>query len=443
MNDARQDTLKAIFTASLAAVAPDGAVLRHLALGGDILRAGEQCYDLSRLKTRVVGAGKGAAPMAAALEALLGPHITEGEIVVKYGHGLPLTRITLSEAAHPVPDAAGLEATLRMLDIATSAGEDDLLICLFTGGASALTPCPRQGLCLDDLQKTAALLLACGATIDEFNAIRKHLSAFSGGQLARIAYPARVLSIIVSDVVGDPLDVIASGPTVPDPSTFADCASIIEKYSLHAQLPAAVRNYLAAGLAGRVEESPKAGAVVFKQVENLLVGTNSQALQAAANKAAELGYQALILTDTLTGEAREVAADLIAQARVMAKDIKAGHKPLCLLAGGETTVNLRGKGKGGRNQEMALAAALAMEGDHSLAALFAGTDGTDGPTEAAGGFAFAHSAEAIRQRANPQHLLDNNDSNTALHLSGDVFITGPTRTNVMDISIILVAVPRG
>ena len=437
MDKATRENLEHIFTAGLAAVAPDGALLRHLRLEGDTLAAGERRYDLRR-RIVVLGAGKGAAPMAAALENLLGERISEGFAVVKYGHGLPLRRIRLAEAAHPVPDASGVAAARTLLDMARRAGRDDLVICLLTGGASALTPAPAPGLTLEHLQAVTALLLECGAVIDELNAVRKHLSVFSGGQLARAAGPAPVLSVIVSDVVGDNLDVIASGPTAPDGSDFAACAAIIAKFGLEARLPAPVRAHLAAGLGGHLPETPKAADPLFGRVQNLLAATNRQALEAAAAKAAALGYAPRILTDAMTGEARQRARELAEEARRAADSLRPGDAPICLLAGGETTVTIRGAGKGGRNQEMALAAGLALEGDVRVSALFAGTDGTDGPTDAAGGFASGDSAAAVRRAgASPEALLDDNASNAALRLSGDLLVTGPTRTNVMDMAVLL------
>lgn len=428
----------AIFQAGLDAVAPDHALLRHLEFHGDQLAAGGETFDLSQGRVLVVGGGKGAAPMAAALEELLGERISEGRVVVKYDHALPLKRIVLKEAGHPVPDEAGLRATAAMLELARSAGEKDTVICLFTGGASALTPAPVAGVSLTDLQRLTTLLLECGATINELNAVRKHLSCFSGGQLARAAYPARVLCVLVSDVVGDRLDVIASGPTVPDSATFAQCMDIVRRYDLEKHLPKAVRDHLVAGSAGCVSETPKAGDPMFARVTTLLVATNGQALAAAACKAGQLGYDARILTDELEGEARDQAVLLVDEARTTAAALEPGDRPVCLLAGGETTVTLTGAGTGGRNQEMALAAALALDGEPRIAALFAGTDGTDGPTDAAGGFSHGQSAAAMRACCDPVQLLCDNDSYNALPHSRDLLKTGPTRTNVMDMAILLV-----
>ena len=440
----RREELREIFAAALAAVAPDAAVTRHvhLADGGRLLEAGGRSWDLGRGSVRVVGAGKGAAPMAQALENLLGPHITEGFVVVKYGHHLPLAHMGIAQAAHPVPDAAGVAAAERILEIAHHCAPGDLLICLLTGGASALTAAPAPGLSLEDLQATTNLLLQCGATIYEVNAVRKHLSSLGGGQLAAAANGADVLGIIVSDVVGDALDVIASGPTSPDPSTFARCLEILERYHILGQIPAAARERLEAGAAGRIPETPKPGDPLFERVCNVLAATNRQALEAAAARAEALGMEARILTDSLTGEARDVAAQLVAEARQAAATLKPGDRGVCLLAGGETTVTLTGKGLGGRNQEMALAAALELEGVPGISGIFAGTDGTDGPTDAAGGFADAGSVARMGGRETALAFLRRNDSNAALVEAGDLLITGPTRTNVMDLAALLVEAPR-
>ena len=439
----QRESLREIFAAALAAVAPDAAVTRHVRLadGGRRLKAGGRSWDLSRGSVRVVGAGKGAAPMAQALEDLLGPHIAEGFVVVKYGHGLPLRHLGMAEAAHPVPDAAGVAAARRILEIARACAPGDLLICLLTGGASALTVAPATGLGLEDLQDTTNLLLQCGANIHEVNAVRKHLSSLGGGQLAAAANGADVLGIIVSDVVGDALDVIGSGPTSPDPSTFSQCLEILRRYHILEQVPAPARERLEAGAAGRIPETPKPGDPLFERVCNVLAATNRQALEAAAARAESLGLQARILTDSLTGEAREVAAQLVAEARRAATALKPGDRGVCLLAGGETTVTLTGKGLGGRNQEMALAAALELEDVPGICGIFAGTDGTDGPTDAAGGFADAGSVGRMGGRDAARAFLQENDSNAALVQAGDLLITGPTRTNVMDLAALLVDAP--
>ncbi len=450
--DYRQ-TLLDINRAALAAVAPDNAVLRHLVPEASTLTLmGETApllrMDLSSFRRVVVlGAGKGAAPMAMALENLLGDRIDEGLVIVKYGHGLPegdMRHIDIVEAAHPVPDEAGQRAAMALVEKARTLEKGDLAFLLFTGGASALTPALQPGIALADLQALTTALLSCGATIHEINTLRKHLSCLSGGELARAVFPATGIGLIVSDVVGDNLDVIASGPTVPDSSTFADCAAIVQKYNLAPLLPASIAQHLKLGLAGDIRETPKAGDALFADMHNLLVATIRQALAAAACRAEELGLASRILTDTMTGEARDAAHRLVARAREVQKTLAPTDRPVCLLAGGETTVTLRGRGLGGRNQEMALAAGLELADDEGIFALFAGTDGTDGPTDAAGGFAESGQAKSWPGLGiDAAAFLAENDSYHCLQKTGNLYISGPTRTNVMDAAIVLVCPPRG
>ena len=428
--EARKAVLYSIFDAGVRAVAPDAALMRHVCLEGDSLLVDGKRWPLPhRGRLLVLGAGKGVAPMGAAVEELLGDRIHSGLLVVKYGHGLPLRQITQVEAAHPVPDAAGAAATQALLELAAGTTADDLVLCLLTGGASALTPAPVPGVTLEDMQQVTELLLRSGATIAELNAVRKHLS--------RTAAPAGVVSVIVSDVVGDALDVIASGPTAPDASTFADCMDILARYELAPAMPPAVLDHLQKGCLRQDAETPKPGDALFRHVQNALVATNRQALDAAAEQARQQGFRPVILTDKMVGEAREQAALLVAQARRMAAELSADAQPLCLLAGGETTVTLRGGGRGGRNQEMALAASLALQDCPHVCALFAGTDGTDGPTDAAGGCAWAGNL-AVTGMEQARHALEENDSYPILHHCGALLRTGPTRTNVMDLAVLLV-----
>lgn len=436
--EARKAVLYSIFDAGVRAVAPDAALMRHVCLeDGQLLEDGQSWKLPRRGRLLVLGAGKGVAPMGAAVEELLGDRIDTGMLVVKYGHGLPLQQIAQVEAAHPVPDAAGAAATRALLELAAGAAADDLVLCLLTGGASALTPAPVSGVTLEDMQQVTELLLRSGATITELNAVRKHLSRFSGGQLARTAAPAGVVSVIVSDVVGDALDVIASGPTAPDVSTFADCMDILARYGLGSAMPPAVLHHLRQGQLHQEAETPKPGDALFRHVQNTLVATNRQALDAAAEQARSHGFRPVILTDRMVGEAREQAALLVTQARQMAAELAADAQPVCLLAGGETTVTLRGRGRGGRNQEMALAASLALQDCPHICALFAGTDGTDGPTDAAGGCAWAGNL-AVAGLEQARRALEENDSYAILHHCGALLRTGPTRTNVMDLAILLV-----
>lgn len=442
--------LRRLAEAGLRAVAPDAAVLRHLRLDGDTLTLagtdGESLWtgDLRAFRRiRVLGAGKGAAPMGAALERLLGDRITDGLLVVKYGHDLPegekTRRIRVREGGHPVPDEAGAAAAGEIVDMAQECGADDLVLCVFTGGASALTPALQPGVPLEDMRALTGLLLDCGADIHDINTLRKHLSRFSGGRLAAAAHPAALLGLIVSDVVGDDLDVIASGPTVPDSSTFADCLRVIERHGLRWRLPPSVWAHVVGGLQGTLPDTPKAGHPAFRKVRTVLVASVRQALDAAAREAERCGFTPRILTAELRGEARFRACDLVAEARRTQRELRPGDAPVCLLAGGETTVTIRGKGKGGRNQEMALAATLELADDCGIDLVCVGTDGTDGPTDAAGGYAFSGDLARIRALGlRPKEHLEDNDSYPLLLKAGTLLRTGPTRTNVMDMSIVLV-----
>ncbi len=440
---ALREDATAIFRAALEAVDPAAAIRRHLKRLGDRLQVGDRSYDLARLRrVLVVGAGKAGAPMAAAVEEVLGDRITTGVVTVKAGHGGPTRVVRVREAAHPVPDAAGLAAAGEVLDLVRGATADDLVIALISGGGSALLPLPVPGITLEEKQQVTKQLLACGATIQEVNAVRKHISAVKGGQLARAAAPARVLTLVLSDIIGDPLDAIASGPTAPDRTTFPQALAILERYRIRESVPPAVRGYLEAGAAGRAPETPKPGEPLFGQVHHRIVASNAQALETAATAAAALGYRALTLASGIHGEAREVAkvlAALLLEVRATGHPIE---PPCCLVAGGETTVTVRGQGKGGRNQEMALSAALHLDGAEGVLFFSAGTDGTDGPTEAAG--AVSDGQTVSRGRAigleAARHLAAN-DAYPFFHALGDLIVTGPTRTNVMDVHLLL-AGPR-
>ena len=435
----RKQALK-IFQAGLRAVDPVEAIMRHVTLNENVLRIRDRRFNLKDYdRILVVGAGKAVAPMAKAVEDLLGNHISDGVIVVKDEHGLPLNKIKVREASHPVPDARGVEGTEEILSLVEKAGARDLVICLISGGGSALLIAPVHDISLEDKQNTTKLLLACGATIHEFNAVRKHLSRAKGGRLAQMAYPATVTSLILSDVVGDDLDVIASGPTVPDSSTFDDAAQILKDFSIWDQLAPAVRNHLAKGASGQIEDTPKSDNAVFQQCSQVLVGTNLQALKAAGREAQRLGYRPLILSSKVEGEAREVAKFYTAIAREALSSQNPLKPPVCVLAGGETTVTLTGEGRGGRNQEFALAAALTIAGLDNVVVLSGGTDGTDGPTDAAGAIADGTTvARALEKGLDPKDFLRRNDSYNLFQKLEDLLMTGPTRTNVMDMYMLLV-----
>ncbi len=435
----RQDALS-VFHSALAAVDPEEAIRRHLRLEAGALSVGGQRYELNACeRILVVGAGKAVAPMAKALEDLLGDRITAGMLVVKDGHGLPLKKIRIQEAGHPVPDERGVAGTLEILKLLEGAGKRDLVICLISGGGSALLIAPSEGIRLEDKQTATKNLLACGATIHEINTIRKHLSRAKGGQLARAAHPAAVLSLILSDVVGDDLDVIGSGPTVPDRSVFQDAIEILQRYEIWDRTPGPVRDRLSQGAGGILSETPKPGDPAFQCGAQVLVGSCLRALDAAAQTAARLGYPPLILSSKIEGEAREVAKSFAA----IGKEILSSHHPLkppaCLLMGGETTVTLQGEGRGGRNQEFVLSGAIALDGTERIVFLAGGTDGTDGPTDAAGALADGRTiARAKALGMNPFAFLKRSDSYHFFQPLDDLIVTGPTRTNVMDVYMILV-----
>lgn len=438
------DDAEAIFHAGLCAAQPDMAIKRLCRLEDGHLSIGEHQFDLTEIKrVLVVGAGKATAIMARAIEEILGERIDDGVISVKYGHTVSLQRIRTVEAGHPLPDANGVAASRGILSLVAGAGSSDLVIVLLSGGGSALTPLPAKGIELEDKQTVTELLLACGATIHEINAIRKHLSDIKGGRLAQAAAPAATVTLILSDVVGDNLDVIASGPTVPDGSTFLDCLEIVRRYGIEERLPVNVLKRFHAGQGGDLSETPKADTHDWRNTHHLIVGSNRQALQAAAVEASSRGYHPLILSSQIEGEARAAACVHTAIAREVLGSGNPLPPPTCILSGGETTVTLTGDGRGGRNQEFALAAARGIDAAEAIVILAAGTDGTDGPTDAAGAFVdHTTASRASGEGLDIRHHLSNNDAYPFFEALGDHLITGPTGTNVMDMNIILVKAPQ-
>jgi len=378
--------------------------------------------------------------MAHAAERKLGRRIEAGWVNVKYGHirtGPKPRRIELCECGHPVPDENGVRGAERIEAIAKSAGEDDMVACLISGGASALMPAPAPPVTLGDTRKITELLLRAGADIHEMNCVRKHISRLKGGQLARLAAPASVLTLILSDVIGDDLDVIGSGPTVADPSTFQDAKAILQRRGILRDAPKSVRERIESGVRGKIPETPKPGDPIFSRVENVIIGSNRQALHAAARAARNLGYRASILSSFIEGEAKEIARVHAAIAKELAAKKRAG-RPVCIISGGETTVTVRGKGLGGRNTEFALSAAHEIAGLPDTAIFSAGTDGTDGPTDAAGAFADGTTiARAEKLGLNAEAHLTDNDSYHFFEALGDLCKTGPTNTNVMDIQLVI------
>lgn len=437
----RSDAL-AIFRAGLHAANAGEAIRRSVRLSGSklYLRGGRSLSLKEFDRIFVIGAGKAGAAMAGALEQIVGTgRITGGLLNVKHGHAAPKPkRIRLNECAHPVPDAQGEHGAREMEALLREMNARDLVFVLISGGASALLPAPAPPVTLADKQKTTDLLLKCGADIFQLNAVRKHLSDLKGGQTAELAYPATVVSLILSDVIGDPLDVIGSGPTAPDSTTYGDALRVLSHFKLTRRVPRSVLFRLEQGAAGEFPETPKPGDAIFENVVNVIVGSNRLALEAAAQEARRLGYKPVILSSSMQGEAREVArahCEILREVTATGNPIAA---PACLLSGGETTVTVKGKGKGGRNQEFALASAIYLEGLAGALVLSAGTDGTDGPTDAAGAIADGYTAQRAKDQglSVPEHLHEN-DSYTVFSALADLVKTGSTGTNVMDLNIML------
>lgn len=430
----RRDAL-AIFKAALRAADAGEAVRRHLRLIDSHLRAGPVRLPLRRFdRIYLIAVGKAAVPMAAAIEKILGTRLTGGIVVTKHGHASArLRHLELFESSHPIPDETGAEAALRVAQLARDLNARDLLIMAVSGGASALLPAPLPSITLDIKKNTTDELLRAGADIFELNAVRKHVSALKGGRCAALAYPATVVGLLLSDVIGDPPDVIGSGLTAPDDSTREEALRILDKYEPRCKIPAQVRIAIE-----RAPETPKPGDAIFDHVHNVIVGSNRLALAAAASEAKARGYRTLVLSSSMQGESREIAR---AHAQILREVIASGNPvrpPACLLAGGETAVTVRGAGKGGRNQEFALAAAIELEGSPNCLVLSAGTDGTDGPTDAAGALVGGDTIRRARRMGlDAVKSLANNDSYTFFDALGDLIRTGPTGTNVMDIHLLL------
>lgn len=435
----RNDAVR-IFNKGLEAVEPGLALKECCRREGENLFIGNRKYNLSAIKNIfVIGAGKATAPMAAAIEDILGEKITRGIINVKHGHTASLNRIKLIEAGHPVPDKNGEKGAGEILNLVESAGENDLVLCLISGGGSALLVLPAEGITLKDKQDSIKILLSCGATIHEINTIRKHTSGIKGGRLAKATYPATMVSLILSDVVGNDLDVIASGPSVPDPSTFEECMKIFKKYKITKNIPKEILSHIRKGASGKVPETPKEGYRIFKNTYNLIIAGNMEAINAARQESKKIGYKTLVLSSMIEGETRDVAKVHTAIAKEILKTGNPIPPPACILSGGETTVNITGSGLGGRNQEFVLAAAIDIAERKNIVVLSGGTDGGDGPTDAAGAIADTNTFKRAESMClNPLNFLLNNDSYHFFKQLNDLLITGPTNTNVMDLRIVLV-----
>jgi glycerate 2-kinase len=436
---------KAIFSKALTAVDPSNILKDRIRIQRNRLAVKmegdtEKVFDLDAFdKIFVVGSGKGSNTMAQAIEEIFGDRLTKGVITTKYGHLLPLKKIKIIEAGHPIPDQKGYEGAKKIQRLLKESGPKDLVIFLLSGGGSALLPFPAGHIDLKEKQEVTQLLLDCGADIKEINTIRKHISMIKGGWLAKWAFPSTVIGFILSDVVGDRLDVIGSGPTVPDPSTFEEAWEILKKYDLLKEISLSIQKHLQSGKEGKVEETPKPGEVVFEKVYNSLIGSNILALLEAKKEAESLGLNTVILSSSIEGETREAARFHTAVAKEVISSENPIPRPACILSGGETTVNIKGNGLGGRNQEFVLAGALEISGIEKVVILSGGTDGSDGPTDATGALADHTTVQRAKTMGlNPKAHLENNDAYPFFQKLGDLLITGPTHTNVMDVRILLV-----
>jgi glycerate 2-kinase len=437
-----------ILAAALEAVDPSAAIHNHVKRQGDHLDIAGKIYNLAEYRRVIlVGGGKAGIPMAQAIVETLGDRLQEGILLVKdTGEKVPTSRsqeipahLTLLQASHPVPDQRGVAGTQQIIQLLGTTTPDDLVICLISGGGSALLTAPALGISLADLQALTSTLLACGATINQINTLRKHLSQIKGGQLARLAAPATLVTLILSDVVGDPLDIIASGPTVPDPSTYQDALSILERYNIRDQVPERIFQHLECGAAGEIPETPKPKDPAFERAQNVLVGSNLLAAKAAVKQAQKEGFNALLLTTYLQGEARTIGPILAALARQIDVSGDPLPRPTCLVIGGETTVILRGDGLGGRNQELALSAVNDLAGLSGTLLVTLATDGEDGPTDAAGAVVTGETLD--RAQALGLSLLDHlnrNDSYQFFRPLDDLLLPGPTGTNVNDLTFVFV-----
>ncbi len=435
-----RDIAEQIFLEGVKRVIPDVLINRALTISNNTIVIGQMSFPLARINNiYVIGAGKAGAIMATEVEKILGDRIRDGHVAVKYGHSARLKHIRITEAGHPEPDSNGFRATGAILDIADKAVADDLVICLLSGGGSALLPDFPEGSSPEDIVKITGLLINSGACISEINAVRKHLSNVKGGQLARRVFPATLISLILSDVPGDPQDVIASGPTVPDPTTFQQAIDVLEKYNLVSSAPSGIVRHLKNGADGKIPETPKPEDILFESTYNLLIGTNRLALEAAKLKALEFNINSIIVDDKLQGDTLSVSEYLVETALRFKTD-ENEVKPVCLLFGGETTVKMTGSGVGGRNQHLALLCALLLEDHPGITILAAGSDGTDGPTKAAGAVVDAHTLSvASKRKIDPLKYISRFDSYNFFRNTGGHIITGPTRTNVMDIIVVIVA----
>ena len=437
----RRDSL-AILGSALDSVDPKQAIYNKVKVEGNKLTVEGKRYDLNRFRRiYLVGGGKAGGPMAEAIESLLEERLTGGVVNILQGteYKYHVKRVKLVGASHPVPNEAGAGGVAEMLKIVTGLTSTDLVIVIISGGGSALMPSPAEGITLDDLQTITGKLLKSGATINDLNTVRKHLDSFKGGQLAKRCQPADVLSLILSDVVGDPLDTIASGPTTPDSTTWRDAEDVLKRYNTWDSAPNPILKRIEKGLTGELPDTPKTDDTAFSKTHNVLIANNSYAAEAASKKATELGYSSMILSTMVEGEARQVGSVYAGIAREIVNKGRPTKVPAAIIIGGETTVDVKGSGKGGRNQEVALGAAKKIAGTQCLIASLA-TDGLDGPTDSAGAIVDGSTLSRVSKiNLTIDVSLKNNDAYHLFEKIGDHLMTGPTGTNVNDLALILVA----
>lgn len=438
MNTQMRDDAYLILSEAINAVDPQACIYHNVRKEDQRLIIQNRTYNISDYgHVYAIAFGKASISMSMAIESIMGTSLSGGIAITKQGAAESLSIMDVFETGHPTPDAGSINAGRMIYEFLDKTGPEDLIIFLISGGGSSLVTYPRKGISVTDITKITVSLMRAGATINELNTVRKHLCLIKGGGLAKIVYPSESVSLILSDVVGDPLDVIASGPTVPDTSTFADFSEIVRRYNI--VLSPAVEGLLEDGLEGVIEETPKFGDKVFEKASTYLIGTNALALAEAKNRAGKLGYNTMLLTSSVVGEAKEIARVFAAIAREERLREEPLPLPACILAGGETTVTIRGKGIGGRCQEMALAFGIEVSGLENVLLLAAGTDGNDGPTESAGAFGDGYTVQrGLDLQLDPYGELSDNNSYMYFKNTGDLIVTGPTGTNVMDIYIILV-----
>jgi len=434
----RSDVLRVIQQA-IESVNPENAIRKHMSIETEVLHIGDERIDLKDyVNINVIGAGKASPAMGLAVEEVLGEKLKGGVICTKYGSGVRLSKMEVVEASHPIPDERSVLGAQKTLDKVRSYDSNDLVICLISGGASAIWCLPAGKITLKEKVQATEALLDSGADIHEINTVRKHISMIKGGHLARAIYPNRLISLALSDVVGDKFTSIGSGPTTADPTTYQQAINVLNKYSLFSRIPQSVLEHLKAGVKCEIRETPKPEDPIFERNIECIIGSNKLALRTAEETARHLGYNTAILSSELTGEARFVGKKLAGEIKKIYLEKNPVAPPAMLLCGGETTVTVKGDGKGGRNQELVLSAALELKGFKSILVASIGTDGIDGPTDAAGAFADGSTVGRGEELGlDAVEYLERNNSYEYFNRLGELIYIGPTGTNVMDIQVLI------